>query len=222
MMMMRVNFQGACVLNCMQISNTRVISMASVVLPSPSPPVRLKEANQTYIIYPLWISLSKPTTYFTKTILNPNLADSVDATDATSINQHQPASTSINQWTILPGGLWRLWPILMETSYYVGAEPKNAVQSEKFWRNRIDAEEVPATRSLQLLRGDGIASLPKKHDRPWKNSISPHKSPSAQNNSKRVHTVYRQETIAETDAICNRQEHGSPFVDPNMCLSRMY
>ena len=30
----------------------------------------------------------------------------------------------------------------METSYYVGAEPKNAVQSEKFWRNRIDAEEA--------------------------------------------------------------------------------
>lgn len=58
--MMRVNFQGACVLNCMQISNTRVISMASVVLPSPSPPVRLKEANQTYIIYLLWFPSPNP------------------------------------------------------------------------------------------------------------------------------------------------------------------
>ena len=155
MMMMRVNFQGACVLNCMQISTTRVISMASV-LPSPSLPVRLKEANQTYIIYPLWISLSKPTTYFTKTIPNLNLADSVDAMDA----------TSFNQWTILPGGLW---PILMETSYYVGAEPKNAVQSEKFWRNRIDAEEVLATGSLQLLRGDGLL-------RSQRNMIGPEKT----------------------------------------------
>ena len=27
-------------------------------------------------------------------------------------------------------------------SYYVGAEPKNPVQCEKFWRNRIDAEEA--------------------------------------------------------------------------------
>jgi len=35
----------------------------------------------------------------------------------------------------------------METSYYVGAEPKNAVQSEKFWRNRIDAEEGAAVRA---------------------------------------------------------------------------
>ena len=34
----------------------------------------------------------------------------------------------------------------METSYYVGAEPKNAVQSEKFWRNRIDAEEAAGIR----------------------------------------------------------------------------
>ena len=35
----------------------------------------------------------------------------------------------------------------METSYYVGAEPKNAVQSEKFWRNRIDAEEADIFRA---------------------------------------------------------------------------
>jgi hypothetical protein len=111
----------------------------------------------------------------------------------------------------------------METSYYVGAEPKNAVQSEKFWRNRIDAEEVPATGSWQLLRGDGLLRSQRNMIGPEKTAyISPHKSPSAQKNSKRVHTVYRQETIAETDAICNRQEHGSPFVDPNMCLSRMY
>ena len=27
-------------------------------------------------------------------------------------------------------------------SYYVGAEPRNPVQCEKFWRNRIDAEEA--------------------------------------------------------------------------------
>ncbi|CAK8991351.1 unnamed protein product [Durusdinium trenchii] len=35
----------------------------------------------------------------------------------------------------------------METSYYVGAEPKNPVQNEKFWRNRIDAEEGAAVRA---------------------------------------------------------------------------
>ncbi|CAE7725795.1 unnamed protein product [Symbiodinium pilosum] len=32
-------------------------------------------------------------------------------------------------------------------SYYVGAEPKNPVQCEKFWRNRIDAEEGAAVRA---------------------------------------------------------------------------
>ena len=33
-------------------------------------------------------------------------------------------------------------------SYYVGAEPKNPVQCEKFWRNRIDAEEAHPKNSL--------------------------------------------------------------------------
>ena len=31
-------------------------------------------------------------------------------------------------------------------SYYVGAEPRNPVQCEKFWRNRIDAEEARGLR----------------------------------------------------------------------------
>ena len=34
------------------------------------------------------------------------------------------------------------WIFEVAMSYYVGAEPKNPVQCEKFWRNRIDAEEV--------------------------------------------------------------------------------
>ena len=75
--------------------------------------------------------------------------------------------TTFTKWTILPGGL--VWPILMETSYYVGAEPKNAVQSEKFWRNRIDAEEVPTyNRVIPTVERGRIASLLKKQDKPWK------------------------------------------------------
>ena len=41
----------------------------------------------------------------------------------------------------------------METSYYVGAEPKNPVQNEKFWRNRIDAEEAGEVETSGIIRG---------------------------------------------------------------------
>jgi len=40
-------------------------------------------------------------------------------------------------------------------SYYVGAEPRNPVQCEKFWRNRIDAEEGAAVRATANSVSEG-------------------------------------------------------------------
>eukprot|EP00435_Cladocopium_sp_Y103_P055205 s394_g18.t1 len=71
--------------------------------------------------------------------------ESGGASQLSSTGSTRPTSVaSVRAHQLLGRGLV---PILMETSYYVGAEPKNAVQSEKFWRNRIDAEEGAAVRA---------------------------------------------------------------------------
>ncbi|CAJ1349175.1 unnamed protein product [Effrenium voratum] len=53
-------------------------------------------------------------------------------------------------------------------SYYVGAEPKNPVQCEKFWRNRIDAEEGAAVRATTAMmeRSSPINWRKPSHSRP--------------------------------------------------------
>ncbi|CAE7468361.1 unnamed protein product [Symbiodinium sp. CCMP2592] len=50
-------------------------------------------------------------------------------------------------------------------SYYVGAEPRNPVQCEKFWRNRIDAEDWNSSLLEEAKRESVLPELQKARER---------------------------------------------------------
>ncbi|CAJ1409371.1 unnamed protein product [Effrenium voratum] len=84
-------------------------------------------------------------------------------------------------------------------SYYVGAEPKNPVQCEKFWRNRIDAEEGAAVRATTAMME---RSSPINWRCPGSNGSLPEKPSHSRPESTRSSLSYRgQEILSARNSV---------------------